>query len=120
MARLLVVALFYQLGFFLFVFASQSGAGAGFRIPICTGSAIVWLDPGDLPGKESPSPGDAGDRAHLPVCPLCVPAGAAPPAAPVLPAAAPEVPSEFGQPQDIRAGNRPRETNSARGPPRVS
>jgi hypothetical protein len=120
MVRLLVVALLYQVGFFLFVFASRAGDGAGFRIPICTGSAIVWLDPRDLPGNESPRPVDAGDTAHLPLCPLCVPAGSAPPAAPVLPAAAPEFRRDFGQPRDIRAGSQPRETNSARGPPRFS
>lgn len=120
MARLLVLALLYQVGFFPFSFAAQAGGGAAGRIPLCTGSGIVWVDAGNLGTGESPGKQGATKQAGYGMCPLCAPAAATPPEGPVLAVSVHQARQAFAPPQHAIPRLRTAGPGSARAPPRAA
>ncbi|HSR55295.1 MAG TPA: DUF2946 family protein [Alphaproteobacteria bacterium] len=120
MARLLVLVLLYQVGFFLFAFATYANGGKEFRIPLCTGDGIVWVDGGSIGGDAAPVADQSTEEAAYPVCPLCVPSGAPP--VPVI--AFEEPPAGDAQtiawPHEARFSLDPFGTGSARAPPHLA
>ncbi len=113
LAAALVLAL--QLVLPAYVVAAAAGV-PGARVPVCTGTGIVWLDPTKGPGASQTAPGSAPAKAGT-YCPLCVGHGApatlavaAPvplPAAVVLPAVLP-VPSVAVLPRPAPSHHRSR------------
>lgn len=71
-AAALVLAL--QLVLPAYVVAAAAGV-PGARVPVCTGTGIVWLDPTKGPDAPQTAPGSAPAKAGI-YCPLCVGHGA--------------------------------------------